>query len=88
MKKTIYFHIGGRKTGTTAIQKFLSLNREQLMDCLYPGSPVEVHHEITHAIMDSSIQEIKSNTVIQKYINEIERTECTRIIISAEGLKT
>ncbi len=90
MKKTIYFHIGGRKTGTTAIQKFLSLNREQLkkMDCLYPGSPVEVHHEITHAMMDSSVQEIKSNTVIQKYINEIERTECTRIIISAEGLES
>ena len=34
-KKTIYFHIGTHKTGTTAIQKFLVTNKDELLNLGY-----------------------------------------------------
>ncbi|MEQ9483882.1 sulfotransferase domain-containing protein [Coleofasciculus sp. F4-SAH-05] len=44
---TIYLHIGTHKTGTTTLQKFLSSNRQKLLEkrVLYPSSP-DCHHKL------------------------------------------
>ena len=69
MEKTIYLHIGGRKTGTTAIQLFLSSNRAQLKKkgYLYPGYPRHAHHEITKELLYHPLPEIRESRVLNKY---------------------
>lgn len=51
--KKLFIHIGAHKTGTTAIQKFLSMNRELLKEqgCLYPGS-ADSHYRLTRELRD------------------------------------
>lgn len=51
MKKTLYIHAGTHKTGTTAIQKFLSANRDLLAKngYLYPGTD-QGHHDVAREL--------------------------------------
>jgi len=89
MEKTIYLHIGGRKTGTTAIQLFLSSNRAQLKKkgYLYPGYPRQEHHDITREILFHSLSKTSVSQVLKKYREEIRRSPCNNVILSAEGLE-
>ena len=54
MSMNIYLHMGFYKTGTTAIQKFLSLNRDQLVKqgFLYPaiGAYGDAHFPISRGL--------------------------------------
>ena len=55
MKRRIVLHIGLERTGTSALQRFLSRNRAalRLMGVRYPRpvqGPTEKHHDLVEAI--------------------------------------
>jgi hypothetical protein len=87
--KQLFIHIGLHKTGTTAIQKFLRINRPALLSAgyLYPGRPWSHAH---HAIgwMCNGAQLIRRNVVqkSEELCDEINNSRCTNVIISTEAL--
>lgn len=89
MKKTLYIHIGAHKTGTSAIQTFLSTNRDELArkGYLYPGTKMG-HNEISEELRIANCYEM-SNPYIktQKYFDEITQSKMNVIILSSEGLE-
>ncbi len=65
MKKKLYIHIGLHKTGTTAIQSFMAINRDLLKKhkILYPGN-FNNHYPIVSELEKSE----------QPYLNELSQT--------------
>jgi len=93
--KTIYLHIGTFKTGTSAIQNFITRNREALCELGYfvPSSQAMGHHELPISLIrDYSTFdgpwpkfEGSSEQIWGKLIEEIDAGPCDKVIISAEG---
>jgi hypothetical protein len=88
MEETIYLHIGVHKTGTSAIQLFLSINRELLKQngYLYPGQK-SACYDFSLELNTKTFLEIISdaNSPSKKYLKEIQQTTCKNIIFSSEG---
>lgn len=87
MKKTLFIHIGAHKTGTSAIQKFLSINRNVLKKggFLYPGGG-PAHHDMVHDFLTLSADEIRKNPnlVTSRYFTEIRGSRAETVILSSE----
>src|SRR5690606_38518173 len=88
MKKTIYIHIGAHKTGTTAIQRFLSMNRDNLkkQGYLYPGKH-NAHHFIPHGLLNKTFLFSNPDTMTKNVFNEIRKTKSENILISSEAFE-
>jgi len=92
--KTIYLHIGTFKTGTSSIQGFLGRNRNALAQqgYLVPSSAAPGHHELPISLIKeySSFRgawpkvEESSGQLWKKLLNEIESSQCDKVVISAE----
>jgi hypothetical protein len=96
--KTIYFHIGCEKTGTTSIQHFLAKNRNKLAEQGI-AYPLLGHHKFAQLNLPASIDfRVKGNQPVDYYpgknldadhewdvfLNFCRTTECASIVISAE----
>lgn len=90
MKKILYLHIGAHKTGSSAIQKFLSLNRGKLVrnGYLYPyaGNRHE-HHFVPHGIQGRTLFYSNPDEVTETLVNEISNSKQNNIIISSEDFE-
>ncbi|MDV6344296.1 hypothetical protein [Nitrosomonas sp. Is37] len=86
MNKQLYLHIGTHKTGTTALQHYLSHNRDVLETTgwLYPrsGCPQRGvnygHHDVAWSFLGRGEFDIG---VLRE---EIDRSKCSKIILSSE----
>jgi hypothetical protein len=89
--KTVFIHIGAHKTGTTAIQYFLSSNREVLKQkgYLYPGDGI-AHHPMVGDFRTLKLPEISVNPACEtnNYFREIKTAGISRIILSSEEFET
>lgn len=99
MKKVI-LHIGNHKTGSTAIQHTLALNKQKLLEhgVVYSGiNPVTQNHvELACAILKEALQKCdhlkdyplleNSSWNAEKILEEIFMTEGKTVVISYEGL--
>lgn len=87
MKKTVYLHIGLHKTGTSAIQHFLSRNRTTLKrkGYLYPGKRTACY-DMSDELLTKSISEILADdeSPSKKYLNEIQLSSSATVILSSE----
>lgn len=87
--KRLFIHLGTGKTGTTAIQEFLLLNREKLIDvginyCMSGCSGIN-HHALCfnyNRISDDFSLAVKEN--LKKLAEEIAASKCTTHVISSE----
>ncbi len=89
-KKTLYFHIGKFKTGSTSIQNFLYLNREVLESrgVCYPdisGSQVKrfINGRSLFRFLSNGNMN-KAKKLIQKAVKEANAQSCSNILISNE----
>lgn len=91
--KKIYIHIGSPKTGSTAIQNFLSQNYNHLLSkgVLYPKSASRNTNALGYSLLDfddrplSDInKKVDYKELYSNLKNEIEKSECENIIISSE----
>ncbi len=94
MKKiTLYCHVGMAKTGSSVLQNFLDVNRENLYrhhSCLYPNLEARKFHTGRYHNHASWYRENKSNEqLILNKINEVirycESHGITKIVMSSEG---
>ncbi|MEL7463573.1 MAG: hypothetical protein AAFN79_05875 [Pseudomonadota bacterium] len=99
MRKRLVIHIGMHKTGSSAIQHFLSRNRLALRACgvLYPASIgadgrrqpkhnalfTAISHEADHGAAHPMLG--PSRALVEQLRERIERTGANMAIISAEG---
>lgn len=88
MNKTLYIHIGTHKTGTTALQTFLSTNRELLkrQGVLYPGTRLASHDlgiEMQQKAFSDIMADPKSHA--RRFLEEIDHSSCQTIILSSES---
>jgi hypothetical protein len=86
MKKTIFLHIGPPKTGTSAIQQFLSANRKILKESgyLYPGRGL-AHHDMAREFPSLTVTDIRNPALAtKKYFAEIDASGLDKIILSSE----
>jgi hypothetical protein len=92
----VYLHIGTNKTGTSAIQRFLNGNRDQLKEfrLLYPttGCQGEAHYGISHALNFSHGKSRGGNadtaqrTALRKALfEEIRASGANTVAISSEN---
>jgi hypothetical protein len=85
--KTLYIHIGTHKTGTTAIQLFLSANRDVLKTggFLYPGA-TQACHELGLEIKERAFSEILADPAsnLNRYLKEINQSPLEKIVLSSE----
>jgi hypothetical protein len=90
MKKTIFIHIGAHKTGTSALQLFLSRNREILKEngCLYPGNTI-AHHNIVQEFRQHPLEDILSarSNATARCFQEIGESTAQKIILSSENFE-
>lgn len=84
--KTLILHIGTMKTGTSTIQRFLSQNRDLLMQqgISYPGER-DAHHNIAREI-HIPLEYRKDLFGVSDLIRAARRYPAQTILISAEGL--
>lgn len=91
----VYLHIGMQKTGTTALQKFLSSRREELLQkysVLYPqsGMALDCHVLIPHCIlpMPERLKKLGVETNIEKIkedlFDEVDIHNPEVVVISSE----
>jgi hypothetical protein len=87
VRKNLVIHIGAHKTGSTAIQRFLSMNRDLLENqgFLYPGEGY-AHHDLAREFRSLSLQEIMDNPdlAIHRHFREIEASDAISVILSCE----
>lgn len=85
MEKTIYFHIGSMKTGSTGIQKFLYENREQLLQANLDY--VQFQPPQLHLPRWANADFLLNPEFDAEYVADtIERSPASKIVISEEGL--
>jgi hypothetical protein len=88
VKKTIFLHIGPPKTGTSAIQQFLSANRKILKEngYLYPGRGL-AHHDMAREFHSLTVTDIRNNPALatNNYFAEIDASGLDKIILSSEN---
>ncbi len=89
MDTTLYLHIGTPKTGTTAIQRFFYINRDELKEngLLYPGEN-ENHYIAALEIREADKPFLDTNSECYKVFTEIA-ANCgvfRKILLSAEIL--
>lgn len=94
MKPKIVLHIGQSKTGTSAIQSFLTLNRKRLLEhnVLYPvpyvsGMAVEIgsHNAVADALLDHMMfPNLTADQYFQQFFQQCEDTSANLMILSAE----
>jgi len=90
----VLLHIGQSKTGTSAIQAFLTLNRQKLFEIgvLYPavkvkGMPVNLgaHNAVADALVGKSrFPNLTADQYFQQFFEEAERMNANLLILSAE----
>jgi len=93
-KKTLYLHVGMNKTGTSAIQKFLSNNYESLLikNFCYPKtsrrtSNIINHHGLFMSLHKKQYPNYRGNNFAQQFEELIQETkEYDNVIISSEIL--
>jgi len=87
MNNTIYIHIGDYKTGSTAIQRFLYLNREKLKELryLYPGN-VASHGLLLYELKGDTNIGVSDPSLSSRIIDEIRNNREHNVIISSENL--
>jgi len=88
MIKTLFIHIGVHKTGTTAIQSFLSLNRENLKkyDTFYPGN-LSNHYILTQELRETDESWLNKDSETFKIFSEIKDNLqlYKKFVLSSEG---
>ncbi|NOU46051.1 MAG: hypothetical protein HOO86_03205 [Bacteroidales bacterium] len=88
MPKTLFIHIGTHKTGSTAIQNLLLLNKPELLKngVLFPGSSDD-HYQITNELRESEKPYLNRETQAYKIFTEIKSNlhYFDTFIISSEG---
>ena len=96
----LYLHIGTEKTGTTSVQKFMSLNRALLQQAgvLYPISPGNENHLALTAVAKVQGNEVWDKLGIadreaaavfrrrfrEKFAAELNTANCNTVIMSGE----
>ena len=87
MQKKLYIHIGGPKTGSSALQDFLSRNRPVLESrgFFYPGTG-QAHREICEELKAHTASELQTlpDTFVGRWTRDMERSSCHTHILSAE----
>jgi hypothetical protein len=96
MTKTVYFHIGNFKTGTSSIQKNCHKNKSKL-DFIYPEACRPSKNRTNHGCLSLSLLKefgikppgwFKDNVTIKeeslKIINEIRLSDKDKVLISSE----
>lgn len=86
--KTIFFHIGQHRTGTTTLQWFLNTNRDALLKqrILYPvAGKVDLNGNDYPRHFYLSFRDSSDKKTLQELSDEINHSEANRVIISAEG---
>ncbi len=92
--KTVYLHIGFHKTGTSALQEYLSEHRDYLFengilypecfDTKYPGN-VDLSWAFNKKPPKwSSVNDENQNEVFEFYAKQLDLTTCDSIVISSE----
>ena len=99
--KTIYLHVGNFKTGTSAIQRFCSDNRQRLLGCgidyletARPASDRTNHSCLPLSLIQKYGQFVPEwyeaegdfDTTSQALLAEMENSPCDNILISSEEL--
>jgi len=86
MKRSLYIHIGTHKTGSTAIQSFLTLNKNIMQEfgVLYPNKS-ENHYLITKELREKEKPFLDKETQLYKIFSEIREKKSNKYIISSEG---
>jgi len=91
--RRIFLHIGQPKTATTTIQKFLAINRHELIKngWLYPdaGRQYDAHHLLGNFFRARPLHWIgpaDPQAVKVALLQEIDETGCDNIILSTESL--
>lgn len=81
--KEIFLHIGFPKTGTSAIQRFLSVNKETLKnkEVLYPISGLTEYAGHVGIAKAARMKALKPFEILR---SEIESSTCKKVIISSE----
>ncbi|OGT82683.1 MAG: hypothetical protein A3H91_10275 [Gammaproteobacteria bacterium RIFCSPLOWO2_02_FULL_61_13] len=93
MNKTLIFHIGVHKTGTTSIQRFLNRNSQHLRrhGILYPdsGRPAthpDAHHQLAWALLGS--HGVRDLACWSDVLAEFRASDCPVALLSSEGFCT
>lgn len=88
MNSTLFIHIGFHKTGSTALQNFLVLNRVefQKQGVLYPGN-TENHFSITKELREITNPFLNKKTQVYQIFKEIlnKSNNYSKFILSSEG---
>ncbi len=98
MNKIIYFHCGLPKTGTTAIQQYLTIKAEDGEgNFLYPesgrlGSSIKAHHDLSNpgsfykmGLGGGNYEISDAGTLYEVLLSEISSSNVKKIIISSES---
>lgn len=92
MKKKLFLHVGTHKTGTTALQNFLTVNKQLLREqgVLIPVSgcvdPYSGHHNIAWELNDDHRFQSDYGT-LDDLCAEISRSDCHTVIVSSEDFE-
>lgn len=97
--KTLYLHIGHYKTGTSALQEYLSNNAQQLrkQGYLYPAAARPKRNKTNHGHLSLTVardhgfvppawygEDISADDAYAAFRNEVDRAPEDRIIVSSE----
>lgn len=92
MNKKLFLHIGTHKTGTTALQHFLSVNKQRLQECgvLIPVSgcigPYSGHHNIAWE-MNGDHRFQGNYGTLDDLCAEISGSDCHTVVVSSEDFE-